>query len=112
MFTLRNRLREDLDEIARVITQEAGKTLDEARAEMIRAVENVEIACGMPMMAKGEVVEDISPGIDEMMLRQPVGVCATICPVQFSRNDRVLVPAIRSRLRQYDHHQTIGEGAA
>ena len=83
LFTLRNRLREDLDEIARVITQESGKTLDEARAEMVRAVENVEIACGMPMMAKGEVVEDIAPGIDEMMLRQPVGVCATIAPFNF-----------------------------
>ncbi len=83
LFALRNNLREDLDGIARVITQESGKTLDEARAEMIRAVENVEIACGMPMMAKGEVVEDIAPGIDEMMLRQPVGVCATIAPFNF-----------------------------
>jgi malonate-semialdehyde dehydrogenase (acetylating) / methylmalonate-semialdehyde dehydrogenase len=83
LFTLRNRLREDLDGIARIITQESGKTLDEARAEMIRAIENVEIACGMPMMGKGEVVEDIAPGIDEMMLRQPVGVCATIAPFNF-----------------------------
>jgi malonate-semialdehyde dehydrogenase (acetylating)/methylmalonate-semialdehyde dehydrogenase len=83
LFTLRNRLRDDLDEIARLITQESGKTVDEARAEMVRAVENVEIACGMPMMAKGEVVEDIAPGIDELMLRQPVGVCATIAPFNF-----------------------------
>ena len=50
---------------------------------MVRAVENVEIACGMPMMAKGEIVEDIAPGIDEMMLRQPVGVCASIAPFNF-----------------------------
>jgi malonate-semialdehyde dehydrogenase (acetylating) / methylmalonate-semialdehyde dehydrogenase len=83
LFALRNRLREDLDGISRVITQECGKTLDEARAEMIRAVENVEIACGMPMMAKGEVVEDVAPGIDELMLRQPVGVCATVAPFNF-----------------------------
>jgi malonate-semialdehyde dehydrogenase (acetylating)/methylmalonate-semialdehyde dehydrogenase len=83
LFNLRDRLRQDLDEISRLITQESGKTIDEARAEMIRAVENVEVACGMPMMAKGEVVEDIAPGIDEMMLRQPVGVCATIAPFNF-----------------------------
>ena len=50
---------------------------------MMRAIENVEVACGMPMLAKGEVVEDIAPGIDEIMLRQPVGVCATIAPFNF-----------------------------
>jgi malonate-semialdehyde dehydrogenase (acetylating)/methylmalonate-semialdehyde dehydrogenase len=43
----------------------------------------VEIAAGIPMMAKGEISEDIAPGIDEIMLRQPVGVCATICPFNF-----------------------------
>src|SRR5574340_886878 len=83
LFKLRDRLRGDVDGIARVITQESGKTVDEARAEMVRAIENVEIACGMPMLAKGEIVEDIAPGIDEMMLRQPVGVCATIAPFNF-----------------------------
>ena len=83
LFALRDRLRADLDEIARLITQESGKTLDEARAEMVRAIENVEIACGAPMMSKGEVAEDIAPGIDELMLRQPVGVCATIAPFNF-----------------------------
>jgi malonate-semialdehyde dehydrogenase (acetylating)/methylmalonate-semialdehyde dehydrogenase len=50
---------------------------------MVRAIENVEVACGMPMMAKGEISEDIAPGIDEIMLRQPVGVSATIAPFNF-----------------------------
>jgi malonate-semialdehyde dehydrogenase (acetylating)/methylmalonate-semialdehyde dehydrogenase len=50
---------------------------------MVRAIENVEVACGINMMAKGEVTEDIAPGIDEMMLRQPVGVCATVAPFNF-----------------------------
>jgi malonate-semialdehyde dehydrogenase (acetylating)/methylmalonate-semialdehyde dehydrogenase len=49
----------------------------------VRAFENIEVACGMPMLMKGEVVEDIAPGIDELMLRQPVGVCATIAPFNF-----------------------------
>ena len=83
LFALRGRLRENLDLIARTITDEAGKTLEESKAEMVRAIENVEIACGMPMLGKGEVVEDIAPGIDEIMLRQPVGVCATIAPFNF-----------------------------
>jgi malonate-semialdehyde dehydrogenase (acetylating)/methylmalonate-semialdehyde dehydrogenase len=83
LFKIRDLLKANLDEIARTITNEAGKTLDESRAEMVRAIENVEIACGMPMMAKGEIVEDIAPGIDEMMIRQPVGVCATIAPFNF-----------------------------
>ncbi len=83
LFRLRDLLRSNMDELSRTITDEAGKTFDESRAEMVRAIENVEIACGMPMLAKGEVVEDIAPGIDEILLRQPVGVCATIAPFNF-----------------------------
>jgi malonate-semialdehyde dehydrogenase (acetylating)/methylmalonate-semialdehyde dehydrogenase len=83
LFKLRDLLKAHNDEIARTITMECGKTFEEARAEMVRAIENVEVACGIPMMAKGEISEDIAPGIDEMMLRQPVGVCATIAPFNF-----------------------------
>ena len=83
LFRLRDLLRANMDEIARTITNEAGKTFEESKAEMVRAIENVEVACGMPMMAKGEIVEDIAPGIDEIMLRQPLGVCATVAPFNF-----------------------------
>jgi malonate-semialdehyde dehydrogenase (acetylating)/methylmalonate-semialdehyde dehydrogenase len=83
LFRLRGLLKSNLEEISRTITEEAGKTLEESKAEMTRAIENVEIACGMPMLAKGEIVEDIAPGIDEIMLRQPVGVCATVAPFNF-----------------------------
>ena len=83
LFKLRDLLLNDMETIARTITNEAGKTLDEAKAEMVRAIENVEVACGTPMMAKGEVAEDIAPGIDEILLRQPVGVCANIAPFNF-----------------------------
>lgn len=83
LFKLRNLLREHMDEIARLITDECGKTFEESKAEMVRAVENVEVACGMPHLSKGEFVEDIAPGIDEIMIRQPVGVCATIAPFNF-----------------------------
>ncbi len=83
LFKVRDLLKSHMDEIARTITNEAGKTLDESRAEMVRAIENVEVACGMPMLSKGEFVEDIASGIDEIMIRQPVGVGATIAPFNF-----------------------------
>jgi len=83
LFKLRDLLKNNHDEIARVITRECGKTFGEAKAEMVRAIENVEVACGMPMMMKGEIAEDIAPGIDEIMLRQPLGVCSTIAPFNF-----------------------------
>ncbi len=83
LFKLRDLLKTNMDEIARTITNEAGKTFEESKAEMVRAIENVEVACGMPMLGKGEIVEDIAPGIDEIMLRQPVGVCATVAPFNF-----------------------------
>ena len=68
LFKLRDLLKSNLDEIARTITDEAGKTYEESKAEMLRAIENVEVACGMPMLSKGEIIEDIAPGIDEIML--------------------------------------------
>ncbi len=83
LFKLRDLLKTNHDEIGRIIAKESGKTFGEAKAEMVRAIENVEVACGMPMMMKGEIAEDIAPGIDEIMLRQPLGVCATIAPFNF-----------------------------
>ena len=83
LFKLKALLEANLDEIARIITMECGKTFDESRGEMVRAIENVEVACGIPMMMKGEIFEDIAPGVDEILLRQPVGVCATIAPFNF-----------------------------
>ncbi len=83
LFTLKNLLEENLDDIARTITLECGKTLDEARGEMRRAIENVEVACGIPTLMQGTNLEDIATGIDEFMIRQPVGVCAAIAPFNF-----------------------------
>ncbi|HSO13876.1 MAG TPA: CoA-acylating methylmalonate-semialdehyde dehydrogenase [Anaerolineales bacterium] len=83
LFKLRDLLKTNQDGISKLITNECGKTFEEAKAEMVRAIENVEIACGMPHLGKGEFVEDIASGIDEVMIRQPVGVCATIAPFNF-----------------------------
>ena len=83
LFKLRDLLKAHMDEIGRTITNECGKTFEESKAEMVRAIENVEVACGMPHLGKGEFVEDIARGIDETMIRQPVGVCTTIAPFNF-----------------------------
>ncbi|MFZ5858923.1 MAG: CoA-acylating methylmalonate-semialdehyde dehydrogenase [Chloroflexota bacterium] len=83
LFKLRDLMKSNMDEIGRLITDECGKTFDEAKAEMVRAIENVEVACGMPHLGKGEFVEDIAAGIDELMIRQPLGVCTTIAPFNF-----------------------------
>ena len=83
LFILKALLEEHLDEIARTITLECGKTLNESLGEMRRAIENVEAACGIPMLMQGDVLQDISRGVDEMMLRQPVGVAAAIVPFNF-----------------------------
>ena len=76
-------LQQHYDELARTITIECGKTIGEARGEMQRAVENVEMACGAPALLQGDFSEDIAGGIDEIMIRQPLGVCACICPFNF-----------------------------
>jgi malonate-semialdehyde dehydrogenase (acetylating)/methylmalonate-semialdehyde dehydrogenase len=83
LFALKNLLEENFEDIARTITMECGKTIGESRGEMRRAIENVEVACGIPMMMQGDMSEDIASGIDELMIRQPVGVCAAIAPFNF-----------------------------
>jgi malonate-semialdehyde dehydrogenase (acetylating) / methylmalonate-semialdehyde dehydrogenase len=83
MFRFKQLLDQHKDELARIITQEAGKTLVESVAEMTRAIENVEVACGAPVMMQGINNEDIARGIDEHMIRQPLGVVAAITPFNF-----------------------------
>ncbi len=83
LFKFKALLEENLDAIARVITNECGKTYAESAAEMRRGIENVEVACGAPILMQGINNEDIAPGIDEHMFRQPLGVVACITPFNF-----------------------------
>ncbi len=83
LFKLKALLHEHYEELARTITMECGKTIAEARGEVQRALENTEVACGAPSLLQGDFSEDIAGGIDEMMIRQPLGVCACICPFNF-----------------------------
>ena len=83
LFKLKQLLEDHFDEIARLTTQECGKTLSEAGGELRRGIENVEVALGIPSLMMGYNSEDIARGIDEHMLRQPVGVVAAITPFNF-----------------------------
>jgi malonate-semialdehyde dehydrogenase (acetylating) / methylmalonate-semialdehyde dehydrogenase len=83
LFKLKALLEANLDDLARTITQECGKTNGEAAGELARGIENVEVACGIPLMMQGQSSEDIARGIDEIMIRQPLGVVAAITPFNF-----------------------------
>jgi malonate-semialdehyde dehydrogenase (acetylating)/methylmalonate-semialdehyde dehydrogenase len=83
LFKLKQLLEEHFEEIARTTTTENGKTLAEARGELRRGVENVEVACGIPTLMQGYNLEDVARGIDESMFRQPLGVVAVITPFNF-----------------------------
>src|SRR5215510_4387144 len=83
LFKLKQLLEDHLDDISRLITQENGKTCTEAKAEMRRAIENVEVACGIPTMMQGYNLEDVARGIDEIMIRQPLGVVAAVTAFNF-----------------------------
>jgi malonate-semialdehyde dehydrogenase (acetylating) / methylmalonate-semialdehyde dehydrogenase len=83
LFRFKQLLHDRGEEIARTLTMENGKTLAEARAELQRGIENVEVACGIPTLMQGYNLEDVASGIDEIMIRQPLGVVAAITPFNF-----------------------------
>lgn len=83
LFKMKTLLEDQFDQISELITLENGKTFNESQGEMRRAIENVEVACGIPVMMQGDFSEDIAPGIDEFYIRQPLGVCAIISPFNF-----------------------------
>ena len=83
LFRFKALLEEHIEEIGRIIVRESGKTLPEAVGELRRGIENVEVACGAPMLMQGVNNEDIARGIDEHMFRQPLGVVAGITPFNF-----------------------------
>ena len=68
-------LEQHADDVARQLSTENGKTLDDARAEVRRAIQMVEVACGMPTLMMGDSLENVSRGIDSQSIRQPLGVC-------------------------------------
>ena len=76
-------LEKHADEVARLLTRENGKTLEDARMEVRRMIQMVEVACGMPSLMMGDSLNDVAQGIDCKTIRQPIGVCAGITPFNF-----------------------------
>jgi malonate-semialdehyde dehydrogenase (acetylating)/methylmalonate-semialdehyde dehydrogenase len=83
MFRFKELLEKHHDALARLITREHGKVFEDAKGEVVRGIEVVEFATGIPHLLKGEYSEQVSTGIDQYSLRQPLGVCAGITPFNF-----------------------------
>ena len=83
LFRFKALLEQHFEELARIVTTEHGKTLDESRGSVRRGIECVEVACGAPSLGMGYGMEQIANGIDCQVIRQPVGVCAAIAPFNF-----------------------------
>ena len=83
LFRLKGLVEERFEEISRVQTMEHGKTIDEARGETRRGIEQIEVAAGVPSLMMGYNLEDIASGIDEYLIRQPLGVFGIIGPYNF-----------------------------
>ncbi len=83
MFRLKALIEENMDRLARIITEEHGKTVDDAKGSITRGLEVVEFACGIPHHLKGDFSESVGTSIDTYSVRQPLGVCAGITPFNF-----------------------------
>jgi len=83
MFKMKQLLEDNIDELARLMTEEHGKTVDDAKGSITRGMEVVEFACGIPQLLKGEFTEQVGTGVDSFSIRQPLGVCVGITPFNF-----------------------------
>jgi malonate-semialdehyde dehydrogenase (acetylating)/methylmalonate-semialdehyde dehydrogenase len=88
LFRYRQLVEENFDRICQAVTREHGKTLAEARASIHRGIENIEFACSVPTLLKGETLENVARGVDCETMLQPLGVCVGITPFNFP----VMVP--------------------
>jgi malonate-semialdehyde dehydrogenase (acetylating)/methylmalonate-semialdehyde dehydrogenase len=89
LYRYKTLLEQHAAEVAAILTSENGKTTDDAKAEVRRMIQMVEVACGMPSLMMGDSLNDVAAGIDCKTIRQPIGVCAGITPFNFP----AMVPA-------------------
>jgi malonate-semialdehyde dehydrogenase (acetylating)/methylmalonate-semialdehyde dehydrogenase len=83
MHHFKNLVEDNFENISKTMVQESGKTIDEARGEVRRAIESIDFAMSVPVLMRSDGLEDISSGIDETTIRQPAGVFAAITPFNF-----------------------------
>src|SRR5690242_13404065 len=83
LYRYKELLEKHAEDLARTLTSENGKTLEDARAEIRRAIQMVEVSCGMPSLMMGQSLENVARGFDCQTIRQPLGVTAGITPFNF-----------------------------
>jgi malonate-semialdehyde dehydrogenase (acetylating)/methylmalonate-semialdehyde dehydrogenase len=83
LYRFKALLEEHAAEVAAILTRENGKTADDAKMEVRRAIQMVEVACGMPSLMMGDSLNDVAREIDCKTIRQPIGVCVGITPFNF-----------------------------
>jgi malonate-semialdehyde dehydrogenase (acetylating)/methylmalonate-semialdehyde dehydrogenase len=82
-FRLKELLEQNFENLSRIIVQELGKTIDEARGEMRRTIEEVDCACGIPKLMHGYLAQDLSPGIDLKAINEPLGIFCMVPAYNF-----------------------------
>ena len=83
MFRFKELLEQNVDELAELISVEHGKILSDAKGEMVRGLEVVEFACGIPHLLKGEQSLNVGTGVDSWSQMMPLGVCVGVVPFNF-----------------------------
>lgn len=83
MFKFKDLIEKNMDELAAMVTAEHGKTISDAKGSIMRGIEAVEMACGIPNLLKGWYSEDVGTAVDSYSIRQPLGVCVGITPFNF-----------------------------
>ena len=83
MFKFKELIEKNFDELTKIIVSEHGKVYEDAKGSLMRGLEVVEYACGIPQMLKGEFTENVGTNVDSWSVRQPLGVCAGITPFNF-----------------------------
>lgn len=83
IFKYKELLEKNIDKLSQLLSAEHGKVLDDAKGEVLRAIELVEFTCGMPYLLKGSYSENVGTNVDSYTIRQPLGVCVGITPFNF-----------------------------
>jgi malonate-semialdehyde dehydrogenase (acetylating)/methylmalonate-semialdehyde dehydrogenase len=83
LFKFKTLLEQHLDELATLISQEHGKTINDARGSVMRGIEVVDFACGIPYLLKGSFAENVAKNVDCYSIRQSLGICVGITPFNF-----------------------------
>ena len=106
MFKFKELIEKNSDELTKMIVSEHGKVYEDAKGSLMRGLEVVEFACGIPQVLKGEFTENVGTDIDSWSIRQPLGVCAGITPFNFPAMVPMWMFPMAIALRKYFYIKT------